>query len=80
MEGPNPAHVDASHVASTLENVVISSEDESKASISQSSFFRAIEEANIQLLHILLKKGSISVDAFNEQVYTCHPYTYAFLY
>ena len=68
MEGHNPAHVDASHVASNLENVLISQNDESKASISLSSFFRSVEEGNLQLLHILLKKGTINVNTYNEQV------------
>eukprot|EP00250_Pteridium_aquilinum_P001932 c12143_g1_i1 orf=111-1208(-) len=54
-------------MASNLETVVLSHDDESKASLNQSSFFRAIEEGNLQLLHILLKHHTIDINAYNDQ-------------
>lgn len=54
-------------LASNLETVVLSHDDESKASRNQSSFFRGIEEGNLQLLHILLKAHTVDINAYNDQ-------------
>lgn len=57
---------DSTSLASNLETVVLSHEDESKDLRNQSSFFRAIEDGNLQLLNILLKHG-VDINAYNDQ-------------
>lgn len=64
MEEENAA---CTSVASNLETVVLSHDDESQSSRNQSSFFRAIEEGNLQLLHILLKSKTLDINAYNDQ-------------
>lgn len=64
MEEENAA---CTSVASNLETVVLSHDDESQSSRNQSSFFRAIEEGNLQLLHILLKSKTVDTNAYNDQ-------------
>ena len=54
-----------------LEDAVISHDDyhdQRRASQNVSSFFRSVEEGNLQLLNILLRKCTIDVNAYNDQV------------
>ncbi|KAH7302181.1 hypothetical protein KP509_23G060000 [Ceratopteris richardii] len=62
---------DTAHISlsSSLETLVLShGENHSYSSPNQSSFFRAIEEGNTELLQVLLKaRNSIDINAYNDQ-------------
>lgn len=55
-------------VTSDLEAAVLSHEDETtKASRDQSTFFRSVEEGNVNLLQILLKNRAVDINGYNDQ-------------